>query len=1244
MSVVSEDLKSDLQRQAQLMVDDLRTQAAHLPELKARLNEMYAAARAAKRTGDGPISWLDDQCERASSSWLIACAFIRFCEDNGLSGPRRWIASRDTSGRATSEAADAQEAWITTNPRLNAREWLREAFRWLRGTRAGRDLLPDTDFVWWWDISADRADALLEAFRRRDEHGERLVHDYFYSADLDTRFLGDLYQDLSAFIRDKYALFQTPVFVEELILDKTLTPAMEQFNLTELKLIDPTCGSGHFLLGAFARLLEEWRRVEPGSDPRIRVQKALDSIFGVDLNPAAAAITKFRLMVASLEACKTYRLDDPNTPALKISVATGDSLLYGGRRGRQTELNIDTVKSSKELEEDDALRYHQYAWENLDSIPGILDYDRYHVVVGNPPYVQVKNKTLNRAYRDFYDYCSGRYALSVPFMELFFRLAIMDAAYPGYVGLITANNFMKREFGKKLIEEFLAPKVDLTHVIDTSGAYIPHHGTPTVILLGRNRDRNRRSDVRAVLGVRGEPSKPVDASQGKVWRSILEAIDLGPNDLPFDTPYVTVVDLKRAHFAKHPWSLSGGGAPDLMELLLKNTQSRLIDVVAAVGITAVTGEDELYLLPNAGAARRLGIDNTMPLVEGDAVRDFAITDSITAIWTYDEAFGVIGINDLASTGKILRTYRTAISHRKRFGTPMLQRGLTWWEWQELYTGKLSTPLTITFAEVATHNHFVLDRGGKVFKQTAPVIKLKAEASEDDHLPLLGLLNSSTACFWLKEVCHNKGSSVDRQGARQTTIAWENFYQFNSTKVRDYPIPREFSLLYEAAKTLDRIARRLATVTPEAVCAGGIPSRQALNAARDLYEAAHAQMVSVQEELDWQVYKLYGILDEDLTYDGDDLPGLALGERAFEILLARQVEDGEAERTWFDRHGSIMRTDLPAEWPQTYKDLVCRRIDFIANKPLLHLVERPECKRRWAAEPYEKVRADALRGWLLDRLEASHLWLHRDGSPRALSVAQLADLLRLDDDFRQVLDLYVGTPDHDLVGPLDALLATDAVPFLAAYRYTDSGLRKRAEWEHIWTLQREEDAWLAAHAAHQERWLKEQVPIPRSGPGSDAERPAPIPIPPKYGSGDFKAGFWRHRGKVDVPKERFIAYPGAERDGDTSAVYGWAGWDHLQQATALANIITTRGFGDERVVPLLAGLAELEPWLHQWHGEYDPNNGDVPAEYFSDWLRARLTEHGLTRAQLAAWRPTTATRGAKKTSKKTSALKNTEMRN
>ena len=82
--------------------------------------------------------------------------------------------------------------------------------------------------------------------------------------------------------------------------------------------------------------------------------------------------------------------------------------------------------------------------------------------------------------------------------------------------------------------------------------------------------------------------------------------------------------------------------------------------------------------------------------------------------------------------------------------------MKWYEYGRLTSSKLRTPLSITFAFVATHNHFVLDRGGKVFKQSAPIIKLPAETTEDDHLALLGLLNSSTACFWMKQVFHAQG--------------------------------------------------------------------------------------------------------------------------------------------------------------------------------------------------------------------------------------------------------------------------------------------------------------------------------------------------------------------------------------------------------------------------------------------------------------------------------------------------------
>ena len=77
-----------------------------------------------------------------------------------------------------------------------------------------------------------------------------------------------------------------------------------------------------------------------------------------------------------------------------------------------------------------------------------------------------------------------------------------------------------------------------------------------------------------------------------------------------------------------------------------------------------------------------------------------------------------------------------------FGKTPEQAGFNWWELSFISRNRLSSPFLITFSEVATHNHFVLDRGGKVFKQSAPIIKLPADATEDDHLALLGLLGPS----------------------------------------------------------------------------------------------------------------------------------------------------------------------------------------------------------------------------------------------------------------------------------------------------------------------------------------------------------------------------------------------------------------------------------------------------------------------------------------------------------------------
>ena len=128
---------------------------------------------------------------------------------------------------------------------------------------------------------------------------------------------------------------------------------------------------------------------------------------------------------------------------------------------------------------------HVYQTEDAEALRAILG-RRYHVVVGNPPYVAPKDKAQNQGYRERFGSCHGKYSLAVPFTERFFDLAHMpapgSAETAGFVGMITANSFMKREFGKKLIEQFI-PRWDLTHIVDTSGAYIPRSRDTTVDLV-----------------------------------------------------------------------------------------------------------------------------------------------------------------------------------------------------------------------------------------------------------------------------------------------------------------------------------------------------------------------------------------------------------------------------------------------------------------------------------------------------------------------------------------------------------------------------------------------------------------------------------------------------------------------------------------------------------------------------------------------------------------------------------------
>ncbi|WP_089101942.1 BREX-2 system adenine-specific DNA-methyltransferase PglX [Streptomyces hyaluromycini] len=1157
---VDQGLTADLMRLTARVEADLAARASADPA-GLRWRAEYESARTRGVTARTWSAWLDDQVSRTATAWVLVTVMIRFCEDNGLLDIS--LTGDAPSGDPVLQAVDR----FRDHPVMGM--VFGDGSSLLNGMRPG----------------ARACAELLDFWHGRTPDGT-LVHD-FTDAARSTSFLADLHSSLDDGARQSYGQVPTPRFVVDLVHDLTLEPALAQqasdaAGLSGFRLVDPACGSGAFLLGAYERLFRRWTELKPEMSPWQRAARALRSVHGCDIDPCAVLVARFRLLLAAMNSTQEPRIDD--VPDLPLVVAAGDSLLYGSPGGPGAPILMD-LGSAADVD--------AYADRH-----GLLDRASYHVVTTNPPYVTVKDKALFAAYRDAYDSCSGPYALSVPFTELAFRLA-RPGATAGRVGLLTSNAFMKREFGRNLVERFL-PTVEISHVIDTSGAYIPGHGTPTVVLVGRSRVPDPNLPVHVVVGRRGEPGAPVEPAEGAVWRSLRR--------LAFEPPRATSewaesYVQEREQLRTFPWTLTPTDAREALRRM--ETGKRLRDRAVRIGYAANTGSDDIFCA-TADTFRRSGAEEsaTVPVLTGSEVRDWSADPALVAFFPRTGRDGTpVDLRGLPGHHRRLWPYRTVL--RERPGT---KKKAPWYDWHQISAGWDTHPWSIVFPWVATHPHFTLLRGSAVPLNSAPEIKLSPSESEDSHLGLLGALNSSAVCFWLKQMSQSKGQP--RAGQLRGGEAWEKIYEFTSTRLLDLPLPEAFP--HAQAAELDRLAVESRHVLTDVADPATHLDDRFLSRARERWQTLRSRMVAAQEELDWQVYALYGLVaEEGLTAQGD-LPSVALGERAFEIALARRVATGEEQTDWFTRHTTTPVTDIPRHWPSAYRDLVERRVYAIQQSPVMALLEQPEYKRRWAAPPWEVLIHGILKERLLDRCESSRLWYEhtvQGRRPVTLTVRKLAELLGKDEDFTSVAALYSRSYTPGAVNVSEVLLellADEHVPQAAPLRYKASGLDKRRQWEELWKAQ---------------RWDDSQGHI-------DSE--VPHPVPPRFTSADFlRPSYWRRRGKYDMPSERFVSFASSASPLSLTTTIGWAGWSADERALAVLDLLDAGSHAHTHrpasALPLLRALVDQLPRITA--------PGDEPAadaEAREELLHRRYAEHltrlGLSAEEVMSWRPAAPKRG------------------
>jgi hypothetical protein len=357
------------------------------------------------------------------------------------------------------------------------------------------------------------------------------------------------------------------------------------------------------------------------------------------------------------------------------------------------------------------------------------------------------------------------------------------------------------------------------------------------------------------------------------------------------------------------------------------------------------------------------------------------------------------------------------------------------------------------------------------------------------------------------------------------------------------------------------------------------------------------MVCEQEDLDWLVYAAVGLTNgEHHILKGSASPQ----QRPFAWLTEEPPAglDRRLRETWRSRRKAgqehnLLRILEAAPYKRAFRAIEeDRNVDFEEHREDLDLETLPPVLERRDGMDYERRTELAWELWLLDRLED----VFRDMPPRCASVRELASRFGTMAGVPLVVAMLAQERGEISAAVLEKciveLVSGHAVPYLAALRHTESGLRKRAQWEAAWALQRRQDA----------------------------GRPVlPIPVPPFYDRTDYRdASTYRYRGKLDVATERFIAYP---REGEPEPRYGWGGWTPAQQAEALVALVDQcrdEGRVTEHFASLLAGILELVWWMPSWHGAV-PVPGSA-AETFQVRVLHEADRLGLDIERLQAGRP------------------------
>jgi hypothetical protein len=206
---------------------------------------------------------------------------------------------------------------------------------------------------------------------------------------LEEKGAGELQVIESSEARKREGIYYTPPHLVEYVVVRTLGEILKRCespeDVSKIKVLDPACGSGSFLIKAFD-LFKQWyedynaRLTAKGNSLDIHFRAVTDTdhriladnIFGIDIDPQAAEVASVNLML------KAFRRGEKLPQILGQNIRIGNSLVDGDE------------KEFNELSEETKKLLVPFNWQK--EFPGVFHNGGFDVVIGNPPYYKVRKK------------------------------------------------------------------------------------------------------------------------------------------------------------------------------------------------------------------------------------------------------------------------------------------------------------------------------------------------------------------------------------------------------------------------------------------------------------------------------------------------------------------------------------------------------------------------------------------------------------------------------------------------------------------------------------------------------------------------------------------------------------------------------------------------------------------------------------------------------------------------------------